>query len=48
MCSLTQDLIVIERHDVHGFHGLLEVVLILLAGNGNVAIGEEAVAIEAL
>ena len=38
----------IERHDVHGLHGLLEVVLVLLARNGNVAVGEEAVVIEAL
>ncbi len=37
-----------EAHNMHGFHGLLEIVLVLLAWNGNVTIGEEAVVIEAL
>lgn len=37
-----------EAHDVHGLHGLLEVVFVLLARNGNVSVGEEAIIIEAL
>lgn len=37
-----------EAHDVHGLHGLLEVVFVLLARNGNVSVGEEAIVIEAL
>ena len=37
-----------EAHDSHGLHGLGEDVLVLLARNGNVAVGEEAVVIEAL
>ncbi len=37
-----------EAHDMHGFHGLLEIVLVLLARNENVTVGEEAVVIEAL
>lgn len=37
-----------EAHDVHGLHGLLEVVFVLLARNGNVSVGQEAIVIEAL
>lgn len=37
-----------EAHNMHGLHGLLKVVLVLLARDGNVTIGEEAVVIEAL
>lgn len=48
VCVLTYDLLMGEAHDVHGIHGLLEVVLVLLARDGNVAVGQEAVAVEAL
>ena len=36
---LTDDLLVGEAHDVHGVHGLLEVVLVLLARDRHVPIG---------
>jgi hypothetical protein len=42
----TEDLFVREAHDVHGFHGLLEVILVLLSRNRNIAIGEESVVVE--
>lgn len=45
---LTDYLVVGEAHDVHGVQGLLEVVLVLLARDGNVAVGQEAVTVEAL
>jgi len=45
---LTQDFLMREAHNIHGFHGLLKIVLVLLARNRNVTIGEEAVVIEAL
>ena len=45
---LTQDLVVGKAHDVHGLHGLLEVVLVLLARDGDVSVGQEAVAVEAV
>lgn len=35
-----------KAHDVHGFHGLLEVLLVLLAWNWDVTVGEETVAVE--
>ena len=35
----TQYLLVGEAHDVHGVHGLLEVVLVLLPRDGEVAVG---------
>lgn len=34
----TQDLLMAEAHDVHGFHGLLEVVFVLLARDRDVTI----------
>jgi len=37
-----------EAHDVHGVQSLLEVILVLLAGDGHVAVGQEAVVAEAL
>ena len=37
-----------EAHDMHGLHGFLEVVLVLLARDRNVSIGQEAVVIESL
>lgn len=36
-----------EAHDMHGLHGFLEVILVLLSRDGNVAVGEEAIVIEA-
>lgn len=45
--ALTDDLVVGEAHDVHGVQRLLEVVLVLLAGDGNVTVGQEAVVVEA-
>ena len=44
---LTDNLFMVEAHDVHGVHGLLEVVLVLLTGDGNVTVGQEAVVVEA-
>lgn len=35
---LTDDLIMRESHDVHGLHRLLEVLLVLLARDGNVTV----------
>lgn len=35
---LTDYLIVGKAHDVHGVHGLLEVLLVLLSRNGNVTV----------
>lgn len=46
-CKLTDNLVVGEAHDVHGFHGLLEVLLILLTGDGDVTVGQEPVVVEA-
>lgn len=37
-----------KAHDVHGLHGLLEVVFVLLARDGDVAIGQETVVVETL
>lgn len=36
--ALTDYLIVGEAHDVHGLHCLLEILLVLLARDGNVTI----------
>lgn len=36
-----------EAHNMHGIHGLLKVILVLLSRDGNVTVGEEAIAIEA-
>lgn len=44
----TEDLLVAEAHDVHGFHGLVEVVFVLLAGDGEVPVGQETVLVESL
>lgn len=35
-----------EAHDVHGIHGLLEVVFVLLARDWDVTVGQETVVIE--
>lgn len=35
-----------EAHDVHGLHGLLEVVFVLLARDWDVTVGQEAVVVE--
>lgn len=38
------DLLVLwDAHDPHGLHGLLEQVLVLLPGDGDVPVGQEAV-----
>lgn len=42
----TQNLIVGEAHDVHGLHGLLEVVFVLLARDRDVTVGQETVVVE--
>lgn len=42
----TQNLLVGEAHDVHGLHGLLEVVFVLLARDRDVTVGEETVVVE--
>lgn len=44
---LTDYLIVGEAHYVHGLHCLLEVVLVLLARDGEVPVGQEAVVVKA-
>lgn len=44
---LTDNLIMAEAHDVHGLHRLLEIVLVLLARDGNVTVRQEAVVVEA-
>lgn len=44
--SRTQNLLGGETHDVHGVHGLLEVVLVLLSWDGDVTVGQEAVVAE--
>lgn len=35
-----------EAHDVHGLHGFLEVVFVLLARNWDVTVGQETVIVE--
>lgn len=35
-----------KAHDVHGFHGFLEVVFVLLPRNRDVTIGQETVTVE--
>lgn len=35
-----------EAHDVHGLHGLLEVVFVLLARDRDVTVGQETVVVE--
>lgn len=35
-----------KAHDVHGLHGLMEVVFVLLAWDWDVTIGQEAVVVE--
>lgn len=35
---LTDDLVVGEAHDVHGVQSLLEIILVLLAGDGDVTV----------
>lgn len=42
----TEDLFMGEAHDVHRFHGLLEVILVLLPRDRDIAIGEEPVVVE--
>lgn len=44
----TQNLLMSEAHDVHGVHGLLEVVFVLLSRNWDVTVGQETVVIEPL
>lgn len=41
--SLTDLLVFGDAHNPHGLHGLLEQVLVLLTGDGDVPIGQEAV-----
>lgn len=43
----TQNLLMGEAHDVHGFHGLLEVVFVLLAWDRDVTVWQETVVVEA-
>ena len=45
---LTDYLVVGEAHDVHGVQSLLEVILVLLAGDGDVTVGEETVVVKVL
>lgn len=42
----TQNLLMAEAHNVHGLHGLMEVVFVLLPWNWNVTIGQEPVVVE--
>lgn len=42
----TEDLFMGEAHYVHRFHGLLEVILVLLPRDRDIAIGEEPVVVE--
>lgn len=42
----TQNLLVGKAHDVHGFHGLLEIVFVLLPWDWDVTVGQEAVVVE--
>lgn len=35
-----------EAHDVHGVERLLEIVLVLLAGDGQITVWQEAVVVE--
>lgn len=42
----TQNLLMSKAHDVHGLHGLLEVVFVLLARDWDVTVGQETVVIE--
>ena len=44
----TQNLLVAEAHDVHGLHGLLEVVFVLLARDRDVTVDHETVVVESL
>lgn len=44
----TQNLLMAEAHDVHGLHGLLEVVFVLLTRDWDVTIGQETVVVESL
>lgn len=44
---LTDNLVVGEAHDVHCIQCLLEIVLVLLARDGNVTIWQETVAVKA-
>lgn len=46
LCYPTEDLIMGKAHDVHGLHGLLEVVFVLLARNRDVTVGKETVVAE--
>ena len=42
----TQNLLVGEAHDVHGIHGLLEIIFVLLARDGDITVGQETVVVE--
>ena len=42
----TKNLLMGEAHDVHGIHGLLEVVFVLLARDGDVTVGQETIVVE--
>lgn len=35
-----------EAHDMHGLHGFLEVVLVLLARNRDVTVGQETIVVK--
>lgn len=41
--ALTHLLLLWDAHNPHGLHGLLEHVLVLLPGDGDVPVGQEAV-----
>lgn len=43
---LTDNLFVREAHDAHGVECLLEIVLVLLSGDGNVTVWQETVAVK--
>lgn len=43
---LTNLLFLIEAHNTHSFQGLLEHLIVLLRGNGHIAIRQESVVVE--
>lgn len=46
--QLTDNFIMGEAHDMHRIQGFLEIVLVLLAWDGNVTIGQETVTVKPL
>lgn len=48
MGSLTDLLLLWNTHDLEGIHGLIEQILVLLAWNRDVPIGEESVVVVVL